>query len=56
MFILFYYSEEVVCDEAELGPDEFAERMHNQHIVQEQVQLNRRFKKKNVCEFILSNC
>ncbi|XP_044502007.1 uncharacterized protein LOC123223019 [Mangifera indica] len=32
----FIANEEVVCDEAELGPDEFAERMHNQHIVQEQ--------------------
>ncbi|KAJ0110724.1 hypothetical protein Patl1_03040 [Pistacia atlantica] len=32
----FIANEEVVCDEAELGPDEFAERMHSQHIIQEQ--------------------
>lgn len=29
--------EEMACDEAELGADEFAERMHSQEQLQEQV-------------------
>lgn len=29
--------EEMACDEAELGPEEFAERIHMQHNLQEQV-------------------
>ncbi|KAJ4729472.1 Septation ring formation regulator EzrA like [Melia azedarach] len=32
----FVAKEEIACDEAELGPDEFAERMHSQQILQEQ--------------------
>ena len=27
----------MACEEAELGPDEFAERIHAQHKLQEQV-------------------
>ena len=29
--------EEMACDEAELGPDEFTERMHSQQKLHEQV-------------------
>lgn len=35
--VLSIDSEEMVCDEAELGPDEFAEKMQNQTNLQEQV-------------------
>ncbi|XP_034705801.1 uncharacterized protein LOC117929585 [Vitis riparia] len=35
-FYKFVAKEEVACEEAELGPDEFAERIHAQHKLQEQ--------------------
>lgn len=35
-FYGFVAKEEMACDEAELGPDEFAEKMHNQQKLQEQ--------------------
>jgi hypothetical protein len=35
--MLWNNREEMACDEAELGPDEFTERMRNQQILQEQV-------------------
>lgn len=35
-FYRFVAKEEIACDEAELGPEEFAERMHFQHKLQEQ--------------------
>lgn len=35
-FYGFVAKEEMACDEAELGPEEFAEKMHNQHNLQEQ--------------------
>ncbi|XP_062151644.1 uncharacterized protein LOC133860031 isoform X1 [Alnus glutinosa] len=35
-FYKFIAREEMACDEAELGPDEFTERMRNQQILQEQ--------------------
>ena len=31
--------EEMACEEAELGPEKFAERMHMQHKLQEQVKI-----------------
>lgn len=34
---LWNVREEMACDEAELGADEFAERMHSQEKLQEQV-------------------
>ncbi|KAK9678344.1 hypothetical protein RND81_11G205400 [Saponaria officinalis] len=38
-FYEFVAKEEMACDEAELGPDEFAKKMDNQHSLQAQVQL-----------------
>ncbi|KAM7279860.1 hypothetical protein ACFE04_006994 [Oxalis oulophora] len=35
-FYKFVAKEEIACDEAELGPDEFAERMHDQQKLHEQ--------------------
>lgn len=35
-FYGFVAKEEMACDEAELGPDEFAEKICNQHKLQEQ--------------------
>ncbi|XP_059669967.1 uncharacterized protein LOC132315644 [Cornus florida] len=35
-FYGFVAKEEMACEEAELGPDKFAERMHMQHELQEQ--------------------
>ncbi|WCJ27460.1 hypothetical protein M5689_009203 [Euphorbia peplus] len=35
-FYKFIANEEIVCDEAELGPDEFAEKMQSQQKVQEE--------------------
>ncbi|XP_062151645.1 uncharacterized protein LOC133860031 isoform X2 [Alnus glutinosa] len=36
VLMLWNNREEMACDEAELGPDEFTERMRNQQILQEQ--------------------
>ncbi|XP_062105438.1 uncharacterized protein LOC133817070 [Humulus lupulus] len=35
-FYKFVAKEEMVCDEAQLGPDEYAERMRRQELLQEQ--------------------
>lgn len=35
--VLWNNSEELACDEAELGPEEFAEKLHSQQKLQEQV-------------------
>lgn len=35
-FYRFLLKEEMACEEAELGPDEFAEKMEMQHILQQQ--------------------
>lgn len=37
MFILWNNSEELACDEAELGPEGFAEKLHSQQELHEQV-------------------
>lgn len=39
LLLLLNAREEMACDEAELEPDEFAEKMHNQQQLYEKVKL-----------------